>query len=144
MRRLRICVPVAGSSRRLRDEHWRKPFAQQPDSAGQIGEAVLIHWKNSMRTAKVVLTVALIVASGCKKKNVSPFPDSGAIAGWQKTDATRVFEAKDLWQYIDGDPEHFIQAGVISTATSDYTYNGQLEAVVDVHTMSGSDRKSVV
>jgi hypothetical protein len=100
---------------------------------------VLIHWKNSMRTAKVVLTVALIVASGCKKKNVSPFPDSGAIAGWQKTDATRVFEAKDLWQYIDGDAEHFIQAGVISTATSDYTYNGQLEAVVDVHTMSGSD-----
>ncbi len=87
----------------------------------------------------VIASITLTVASGCKKKDVSPFPASGAIAGWQKTDATRTFEAKDLWQYIDGDAEHFIQAGVVSTATSDYTYNGQLEAVVDVHTMGGSD-----
>jgi|SRR5579872_2009166 len=78
--------------------------------------------------------VALVAGSGCKS-NGNPFPASGAIAGWQKTDATRVFEAKDLWQYIDGDAEHFVQAGVVSTSTSDYTYNGQLEAVVDVHTM---------
>ncbi len=74
-----------------------------------------------------------------RKANVNPFPASGTISGWQKTDATRVFAAKDLWQYIDGDAEHFIQAGVVSTSTSDYTYNGQLEAVVDVHTMSGPE-----
>src|SRR5579863_10448727 len=83
--------------------------------------------------------VALVAVSACKKSSQDPFPASGAVAGWQKTDATRVFEAKDLWQYIDGDAEHFIQAGVVSTSTSDYTYNGQLEAVVDVHTMSGAD-----
>jgi hypothetical protein len=92
-----------------------------------------------MRTALVIASLALTMTPGCKKKDVNPFPASGAIAGWQKTDATRVFEAKDLWQYIDGDAEHFIQAGVVSTATSDYTHNGQLEAVVDVHTMSGAD-----
>ena len=28
---------------------------------------------------------------------------------------------------------------MVSTSTSDYTYNGQLEAVVDVHTMSGAE-----
>jgi len=100
---------------------------------------VLIGWKNSMWKALVIATVALIVASGCKKKDANPFPDSGSVAGWQKTDATRTFAAKDLWQYIDGDAEHFIQAGVVSTATSDYTYNRQLEAVVDVHTMSGPE-----
>jgi hypothetical protein len=100
---------------------------------------VLIGWKNLMRNALVVATVALLVASGCKKKDVNPFPDSGSVAGWQKTDETRVFPAKNLWQYIDGDAEHFIQAGVVSTATSGYTYDGQLEAVVDVHTMSGPD-----
>ena len=100
---------------------------------------MLIGWKNSVRAAMVVAILALTVASGCKKNNANPFPESGSVAGWQKTDTTRTFAAKDLWQYIDGDAEHFIQAGVVSTATSGYTYNGQLEAVVDVHTMSGPD-----
>jgi hypothetical protein len=90
---------------------------------------------STLRNLVIACTaVALVAGSGCKS-NGNPFPASGAIAGWQKTDATRVFEAKDLWQYIDGDAEHFVQAGVVSTSTSDYTYNGQLEAVVDVHTM---------
>ena len=99
----------------------------------------MIHRKNSVRTTLAVATIGLTLAFGCKKNEVNPFPASGAIAGWQKTDATRVFEAKDLWQYIDGDAEHFIQAGVVSTATSDYAYDSHLEAVVDVHTMSGPD-----
>jgi hypothetical protein len=45
------------------------------------------------------------------------------------------FCAKDLWQYIDGDAEQYISAGVVSTSTSDYKYQGQLEATLDVHTM---------
>lgn len=84
-------------------------------------------------------TVVLLINAGCKKAKVDPFPASGAVSGWQKTDETRTFAAKDLWQYIDGDAEHFISAGVVSTQTSDYTYNGQVEAVVDVHTMSNPD-----
>lgn len=86
-----------------------------------------------------VAMIVLVLGSGCKKNAHDPFPASGAIAGWQKTDATRVFEAKDLWQYIDGDAEHFIQAGVVSTSTADYIYNGNLEAVVDVHTMGAPE-----
>jgi len=93
-------------------------------------------WK---KATVVVAMVASVLGSGCRRAPQDPFPASGAIAGWQKTDATRVFEAKDLWQYIDGDAEHFIQAGVVSTSTADYTYNGDLEAVVDVHTMGGPD-----
>jgi hypothetical protein len=77
--------------------------------------------------------------SGCKKKNATPFPASGAVAGWEKSSDTRTFEPKDLWQYIDGDSEQYIQAGVVSTSTSDYRFKGQLEAVVDVYTMSGPD-----
>jgi hypothetical protein len=57
------------------------------------------------------------------------------VANWQKASDTRVFAAKDLWQYIDGDAEQYISAGVVSTSTSDYKYQGQLEAVVDVYTM---------
>ena len=90
----------------------------------------------------VIVAIALVtplVFSGCKKGKQDPFPASGAIAGWQKADDTRVFEAKNLWQYIDGDSEQYIQAGVVSTSTSDYKYQGQLEAVIDVHTMRDAE-----
>ena len=89
--------------------------------------------------AVAVLAMATAVAStGCKKGNVNAFPASGAVSGWEKTSDTRVFAAKDLWQYIDGDAEQYISAGVVSTSTSDYKYQGQLEAVVDVYTMGNA------
>ena len=82
-----------------------------------------------------VVLVSLVAFTGCKKKPANPFPDSNAVSGWQKTSDTRTFAAKDLWQYIDGDAEQYISAGVVSTSTSDYKFQGQLEAVVDVYTM---------
>ena len=89
-----------------------------------------------------VVAVALAVmasGTGCKKKAVNPFPASGAVAGWEKTGDTRTFAAKDLWQYIDGDAEQYIAAGVVTTSTADYKHQGQLEAVVDVHTMRDAE-----
>jgi hypothetical protein len=79
--------------------------------------------------------MAVTANTGCKKGHSNPFPTSGTVAGWEKTSETRTFAAQDLWQYIDGDAEQYISAGVVSTSTSDYKYKGQLEAVVDVHTM---------
>jgi hypothetical protein len=89
-------------------------------------------------TAAALAIVAIAAVSGCKKKAGNLLPETGAIAGWEKSSETRVFEAKDLWQYIDGDAEQYVQAGVVSTSTSDYKYQGQMEAVVDVYTMENS------
>ena len=89
--------------------------------------------------AVATAAIALMTASaGCKKKTVDPLPPSRAVAGWEKSSDTRVYEAKDLWQYIDGDAEQYIAAGVVSTSTSDYKYQNQLDAVVDVYTMGDS------
>lgn len=85
----------------------------------------------------IVLAIAA-VSSGCRKREVDPFPVSGAVAGWEKTGATRTYAAKDLYQYIDGDADRYIAAGVISNSTSDYKYHGQLEATVDVYTMGNA------
>jgi hypothetical protein len=79
--------------------------------------------------------VTVVAGTGCKKHQADPFPASGAVAGWDKTSETRTFAAKDLWQYIDGDAEQYVSAGVVSTSTSDYKYQNQLEATLDVHTM---------
>ncbi len=87
----------------------------------------------------IIAMLALFNVSGCKKKNINPFPGSGGVTGWQKSGDTRVFEAKDLWQYIDGDSEQYVKAGVVSTSTADYNYQSRLEAVVDVHTMSKAE-----
>src|ERR1039458_8503116 len=95
----------------------------------------------SRRWVLVTAAIAIAIAgagTGCKKTKVDPFPASGAVAGWDKTSDTRDFAAKDLWQYIDGDAEQYISAGVVLTSTSDYKYKGQLEAVVDVYTMGDS------
>jgi len=93
----------------------------------------------SLRLAIAVIIVSAAVGStGCKKRRVDPFPVTGTVTGWEKSSDTRTFAAKDLWQYIDGDAEQYISAGVVSTATSDYKYQGQLEAVVDVYTMGDS------
>lgn len=92
-----------------------------------------------MLAAVAIAIVAAAAGTGCKKSKIDPFPASGAVAGWQKTSDTRTFAAKDLWQYIDGDAEQYISAGVVSTSTSDYKYQGQLEAVVDVYTMGGPE-----
>jgi hypothetical protein len=93
------------------------------------------YWILPIVAGLAIAFTGLIAPSGCKKGKTDPFPASDAVAGWQKTSDTRVFAAKDLWQYIDGDAEQYISAGVVSTATSDYKYRDQVEAVVDVHTM---------
>ena len=86
----------------------------------------------------VLAVLAATLGTGCKRSKVNPFPATGAVANWEKSSDTRTFAAKDLWQYIDGDAEQYISAGVVSTSTSDYKYKGQLEAVVDVYTMGNS------
>jgi hypothetical protein len=100
---------------------------------------VKIELKKWMLVSAAFAMVAALAITGCKGNKLNPFPESGAVKGWQKTGETRTFVAKDLYQYIDGDAEQYISAGVVTTSTSDYKYEGQLEAVVDVHTMSSAE-----
>jgi hypothetical protein len=99
-----------------------------------------VKFKSNWKWAIAAIVIfAAAAGTGCKKKGTDPFPASGAIAGWEKTSETRTYAAKDLYQYIDGDAEQYISAGVVSTSTSDYKYKGQLEATVDVHTMANAE-----
>jgi len=99
-----------------------------------------VNVRNLKSVLVAIALVAIVALPGCKKHAAgNPFPASGEVAGWQKSDDTRVFEAKNLWQYVDGDSEQYIQAGVVTTSTTSYKYQGQLEAVVDVHTMRDAD-----
>jgi len=82
--------------------------------------------------------VAFFASCSSKKppKNVSFFPDSNQVPGWTRSAETRTFPADRLWEYIDGDADRYIQAGVERTLTNDYRYGEKVEAVADVYVMS--------
>jgi hypothetical protein len=86
-----------------------------------------------------LLTVVVMAGVGCKKKIADPFPASGVVAGWEKSGKTQTFDAANLYEYIDGGAEQYISAGVVGVATSDYKFQGSVEATVDVYTMKAAD-----
>ena len=86
-----------------------------------------------------LLTVVVLAGVGCKKKIVDPFPASGAVAGWEKSGKAQSYDAANLYEYIDGGAEQYISAGVVGVSTSDYKFQGNLEATVDVYTMKTAD-----
>jgi hypothetical protein len=67
------------------------------------------------------------------------FPGGNEVLGWSKVGETRTFAAANLWQYIDGDAEKYIQAGVQKTLTATYRYKDSTEATVDIHVMAAVD-----
>lgn len=98
--------------------------------------------RNYMRSALVLMSViaALAVLAACTKHGgAQPFPASNEVSGWAKTGETRTFSSDKLYEYIDGDAEKYVKAGVKTTSTTDYKYQDKIEAVADVYTMSDAN-----
>jgi hypothetical protein len=88
--------------------------------------------------ALISLYAALLSVAACKRHADNPsalFPVSNEVAGWVRTGEIRTFSAADLWKYIDGEVERYLKAGVQTTSTADYRFQGKSDAVVDVYTM---------
>jgi len=60
-------------------------------------------------------------------------PDSNEARGWTRTAPVRSFTPDNLWQYLDGGADRFVEAGLEHTLTAPYRFEGQLEAVADLH-----------
>jgi polyferredoxin len=81
---------------------------------------------------------------GQAPKPMSWFPESGDAPGWTKVGETRLFEAADLWKYVDGDAERYLRAGVRRTLTANYRYGDTVEAVADVHLMEAPSGAAMI
>ena len=81
----------------------------------------------------------LSCASPSKTKSVSCFPESNEVQAWAKSGETRIFPAERLSEYIDGDADKYIQAGVQRTLTADYRHASKVDAVADVFIMKTAD-----
>jgi hypothetical protein len=93
------------------------------------------------RTASFLILSSLLL--GCSSQSGSApeafFPVTGEAPGWNRAGAIRTFAAENLWQYIDGDAERYLQAGVQKTFTSDYRYREKIDAVADIFVMGSPD-----
>ena len=90
----------------------------------------------------LTLGVGLLLGASCKRQpgvEQSFFPATNQVAGWAKIGDTRTFEAADLWRYIDGEAERYLQAGVQRVSTSEYKLQNKVDAVVDIYTMGNAE-----
>jgi uncharacterized protein DUF6599 len=87
-----------------------------------------------------LLIFALSLSLACSSKSSSEparlFPGSNEVKGWVKVGETRSFPPDHLYEYIDGDADKYIQAGVVLTLTADYRYGGKIDAVADIFVMA--------
>jgi len=92
----------------------------------------------TIQVAAVLALASLVL--GCRAKSGSRqetlFPESGEVAGWAKSGQIRTFAAGNLWEYVDGDAERYVQAGVSKTLTADYRYQDKADAVADIYQMA--------
>jgi hypothetical protein len=90
-----------------------------------------------IRLAAIIAVALAVIACGCKKNfPAQPMPTSNEVAGWEKTGETRTYTAATLSNYIDGGAEQYLKAGFKSASTSDYKFQGKIEAVADVYEMA--------
>jgi polyferredoxin len=74
-----------------------------------------------------------------RRASAAPDVFPGSAPGWTRTGEIRVFPADNLWQYIDGDADRYLKAGVVRTLTAHYRHATGADAVVDVYVMSAPE-----
>jgi hypothetical protein len=84
--------------------------------------------------AKSLVLVVLAALSACSRQAAVWLPD--AAPGWSRSGEVRQFSAKNLYQYMDGEADKYVQAGVKQTITADYRHRSGLQATADVFVMS--------
>jgi hypothetical protein len=153
--RVRVRLSRAGPSGGLRHERWGDPLEGQSDHHEETQEAsgVMKGSGFGIRDSgsgirgsafgAFLLAAVAVLNLACKSKTAPTagglFPASGEVTGWVKSGETRTFEADRLWEYIDGDADRYIQAGVEQTLTADYRYQNRADAVADVHILKTPD-----
>jgi len=89
----------------------------------------------------LIAIVVVLAACGLRPggKPAEMFPESGEARGWKRTAQTRTFEAGNLWEYINGDAERYVRAGVDRALTTDYRYQNRVDGVAEVYVMGGPE-----
>jgi hypothetical protein len=88
-----------------------------------------------MKYRWAVAVLAVLTAACGARRAADVFPADNEVRGWKMERPPRSFQADNLWEYIDGDAEKYLQAGFESVRNASYQYAGKIEAAADVYTM---------
>ena len=89
----------------------------------------VISWMGSSRSVPFLAAVCIL---GCSDSGgVEGFPE---VAGWTQDTEPRVYDAENLWEYINGAAELFVSYDVQSCRTADLA-SGDLAVTVDLYDM---------
>jgi hypothetical protein len=61
------------------------------------------------------------------------------VAGWTRGARIRTFQAEDLWKYIDGAADRYVEAGVVRTLTAEYRFQDRVDTNADVYMMKSAE-----
>jgi hypothetical protein len=78
----------------------------------------------------LVFLLAAVALNGCSSES-SDFP---AVEGWTQPGEVLIYDADNLWEYINGAAELFVSYGVRSCRTTDLS-SGELTVTVDLYDM---------
>ena len=97
-------------------------------------------------SARALLLASLVVACNSKpSRNPGDiFPADKTVAEWVKSSATRAFDADHLYEYIDGDADKYVRAGLVKALTSEYRWKDKVDATVDVYVMGNASEAQKV
>ncbi len=90
-----------------------------------------------MKKLAVILAMVVACSVACTRKPQATFPEQ--ISGWAKQGETRTYTSENLYEYIDGDAEKYVQAGMSQTLTADYKYQSNFDAVADLFIMKNAE-----
>ena len=80
------------------------------------------------------LASGLLLATAALTACSSPASDFPEVAGWTQPGEVLIYDADNLWEYINGAAELFVSYGVQSCRTTDLT-SGDLTVTVDLYDM---------
>jgi polyferredoxin len=80
----------------------------------------------------------LLRKAALTKAALPALPASGEALGWEKTGVSRTFDAANLWKYLDGGADQYVNAGLAATLTAPYRFRAGFDAVADLHVFAGS------
>ena len=96
-------------------------------------------------TALAVMMIAIVACSGSEPTRDEPgpisdagfvLPGDGELPGWSLVTAPEYYEADNLWEYINGQADFFIDYGFVRVDTAEYRYNQEAtSAVLEVYRM---------
>lgn len=91
------------------------------------------------RIFTILFVINIFITNSFSIELFKLFPAKGELPGWSISDSIKVFKGDDLFNYVDGGAEVFMEYGFNQLATSAYLDKNNNQMQVEIYEMSDPD-----